>query len=273
LTNKPTARDLLPGNDLEANIQSSCPSPLLVAAFWNDDLQGQSRSIWAAKMLAQETTKSFHYVGVGLAVLGLWWQRRRLSVEPALWLLVVLATAHAVILWRMACIKGYVSDRHTLMIVVPGSIWMSAAIVELSTRIAAWRKLNWLPEARATATLTAVLFACCLPTIWKPLHANRAGHHAAGCWMARNITQQDEVIDPFAWASFYSGSKFREGVSTAPPRNRYVVIENSSNLHTRLPLMPMARALAEKGEPVYHWPEKQSPDQAIVIVYRVPVEH
>ena len=105
------------------------------------------------------------------------------------------------------------------------------------------------------------------------MHANRAGHHEAGCWLAQHMSPQDEVIDPYCWAHFYSGSVFREGKDIAVPaekRTRYVVIEQSENQHSRLPLVPMANALAEQGAPVYLWPEYESPERAQVVVYRVP---
>jgi len=226
--------------------------------------------LWAAKSLAQETAKAFHYVGAALALLGLWRFRRRLRSDAGLWLLAVLAVLHALILWRVAVVKGYVSERHVLLIVLVGSIWIGAIVVELGRIIGSlWKGFG---KQSATIVLAASFLLSGIPSIVRPLHANRAGHHAAGCWLAHHATNKDEVVDPFCWAHFYSGSMFREGSVIPAGHIRYVVLEQSDNPHTRLPLMGLARSLAEKGEPVYHWPEKQPLDRALVVVYRVAPE-
>lgn len=104
------------------------------------------------------------------------------------------------------------------------------------------------------------------------MHANRAGHHAAGQWLAAHASPGDEIIDPFAWARFYAGAVTG---SPNPPetvishRTRYVVVEQSGNEHARLQSIDQSRALAARGERVYHWPEQRDASEAIVVVYRV----
>src|SRR5205085_3386476 len=96
--------------------------------------------------------------------------------------------------------------------------------------------------------LSLALAAVGLPSTLKPLHLNRAGHHAAGLWLASHAGPDDEIIDPFAWAHFYAGGVFRE-VKDAPTSERrvcYVVIEQSENDHSRLGTLPMARELAAR---------------------------
>jgi hypothetical protein len=278
LTNKPTGRDLLNGSGDEttpANLDAGrTGSPLVFAAFWSvNDPPSESRPLWALHNVGREIRKGLHYLGAGLALVALWWFRKQLRGDPRLWLLLGLALLHAAILWRVAVLKGYVSDRHTLLIAMIACIWIGRLIAEFGRKFYAWPRLKWCGEYGPTVALTAAVLAWGLPSSLKAMHANRAGHHAAGCWLAHDMSPQDEVIDPYCWAHFYSGSVFREGKDNTVPmelRTRYVVLEQSANQHSRLPLVPLARSLAEQGERVYSWPEQEAPDMASVVVYRVP---
>jgi hypothetical protein len=276
LTNKPTGRDLLTGGGADAvpanSDVSQSTSPLLFAAFWGvDDAPSESRPLWALHNVGREIRKGLHYLGAGLALIGLWWFRKQLRDDAGLWLLLGLAGLHTTILWRVAMMKGYVSDRHTMLIVLIACLWIGALIVEFSRKLGESRWWKWSAYG-PTLVLTAGLLAWGLPSSLKPMHANRAGHHAAGCWLAQHMSPQDEVIDPYCWAHFYSGSVLREGKdngASAEKRTRYVVLEQSANQHSRLPLVPLARSLAEQGERVYSWPKQEPPVAANVVVYKV----
>jgi 4-amino-4-deoxy-L-arabinose transferase-like glycosyltransferase len=275
-TNKPTGRDFFNGGG-EANPGNidarRSASAMLFAAFWGvDDAHDESRPLWALHNVGREIRKGLHYLGAGLALVALWWFRKQLGNDPRLWLLVGLAALHGAILWRVAVMKGYVSDRHTMPIVLIACLWIGALLAEFGRRLCTLNLLKWSGGHGATIALTAVLLAWGLPSSLKPMHANRAGHHAAGRWLARNLSPDDEVIDPYCWAHFYSGSVFLEGRYIALPiekHTRYVVLEQSANQHSRLPLVPVARSLAEQGERVYSWPEQEPPERATVVVYRL----
>ncbi|HLW67088.1 MAG TPA: glycosyltransferase family 39 protein [Gemmataceae bacterium] len=278
LTNKPTGRDLLNGTNGDASPASldarRASSPLIFAAFWaNDNSEKESRLLWALHNVGREIRKGLHYLGAGFALVALWWFRKQFGRDPRLWLLLGLAGLHVGILWRVAFLKGYVSDRHTMLIVLIACLWIGALIAEAGRRLTALPRLQWSGQYGATIALAAVVLGWGLPSSLKSMHANRAGHHAAGCWLAHNMSPHDEVIDPYCWAHFYSGCVFREGKElTASPGQgaRYVVLEQSANQHSRLPLVPLARSLAKQGERVYFWPEQEPPDKASVVVYRVP---
>jgi hypothetical protein len=107
------------------------------------------------------------------------------------------------------------------------------------------------------------------PALLKSLHYNRAGHKAAGQWLAKNATEEDAILDPFCWAEFYAG-RIEMRVTTERPERLFVVVETSDNQHSRLPLMADARNKSIIGAPVYHWPEKRSLEKAQVAVYAVP---
>jgi 4-amino-4-deoxy-L-arabinose transferase-like glycosyltransferase len=54
-----------------------------------------------------------------------------------------------------------------------------------------------------------------------------------------------------------------------PPHITYVVVEQSTNQHSRLPMLPIAREVARHGQVVYAWPENRPIEQAVVLVARV----
>jgi hypothetical protein len=262
LTRKPTSQKMIFGEPTIAAQAVYSPAPF--AVFWDDQLlAGRSRSWWAATSLVAETYRTTHYYGFGWAVIGVWLMRRQLRSMRAAWLLLALAGLHALVLWRMAIVSGYLSERHTMLLAFVVCFWFGAAIVNIGERMQRARLL--------TATAMVALFAIGLPSAMKPLHANRAGHRQTGYWLAANATAKDEVIDPYCWAHFYAGCVFREGKDPLPhQRVRYVVIEQSDNLHNRLPLMEQARQLAKGGAPIYCWPESQPREQARIVIYRVP---
>jgi hypothetical protein len=89
------------------------------------------------------------------------------------------------------------------------------------------------------------------------LHANRAGHRAAGHWLASHAQSWDIVVDPLCWAHYYSGQVLLEGKKPPPPpgseRVGYVVVEKGDNPHFRHPSYPVALDLASQGACVYRW--------------------
>lgn len=263
LTNKPTGIEVIHGHATTPAPQA-CGSRTLLATFWDSNSQaGQSRTLWSLKAVTAESVKSTHYTVGALAVFGLWWFRRKLRIDAALWVLLAYAAMHLALLCRLAIVIGYVSERHTLPLVMTAAILAAAVIPAFWTAVnRRWHFVGqWAP---ATAVVLVMLSG--VPSLLKPLHGNRAAHLAAGRWIAGRITDRDEVIDPFAWAHYYSGCVFREGKDTVPANERakYVVLEVTP--HPRLTGMALAQGLAQKGEPVYHWPEQRP----VVVIYRVP---
>lgn len=258
LTNKPTSRTLLHGEEPQAAANGPGPVMLPFAVFVDPQTQtGQSRWITALGMLGSETAKSLRYIGAVFAIAGLVVAWRRRAFDPALWLTVLLAGLHALVLCRMAAVIGYLSERHTLMLVLPSLLWAGLALERLAK----------VPHLRfAPLVLTIGIGLSGIGSLSKPLHHNRAGHHAAGRWLAEHAHDQDELVDPFAWAHYYSGFFFREGQeSPGGDKHKYIVFEPGSD-HPRLPLMPLASQLAQQSEIVYQWPEQS--DSPRVVVYR-----
>jgi hypothetical protein len=244
-----------------------------------------NRSLWALIALLTELFRGFQYFAAIPVLLGLWLFRHRLRESLASWLIVALCLLHALILWRLAIVMGYLSDRHVILLVLCGVFPAAGAVPLLAHSIiqAINRARAAVPDSDSierhavwlsSALLVALTFFS-LPETLKTLHANRTGHRAAGLWLAEHATPADPVTDPFCWAHFYAGKLFLEGAQpTAPPGyvpTRYVVMEGPNREHSRLPMMPEARMYAEHGKVVYHWPATKPLEEGKVFVYAVGV--
>lgn len=263
LSNKPTAKKLLapqvqddaPRPAWQTSASETIPLATAPLAIWwiDQNREGAPPPLWVAKTLAAETLHAFHYFAWLPALLGLWWHRERLRTDPGMWVVLVLCGMLLVILFRVLTVVQYLSERHTLLLVLAACIWAAAGLGCIVDRLnARWVAPRW---QRAFALACFVMAtAWCLPAGLKPLHANRAGHRAAGEWLAANVHGPVKVVDPFCWAQFYSGQEFR-GERSAPgaPSRKYVVVTESRNTHARLSGFPDARKLAEQGAEVYRW--------------------
>jgi hypothetical protein len=252
-----------PAGLAEASYRRAEPGARMPLAVWwfEPTDHGKSHALWGITALVKETVQSLHYGVALVALLGLAWFHPRPRGRLAAWLLAALITGHALIVWWMAAKIGYFSERHTLVFVFAACYPAAAALAWLGRRYG----------TGVACTVVAALFAAALPAIAKPLHANRAGHRAAGRWLAANATPADEIMDPFNWAEFYA-CDHAPGLmpSVAPTSDRlFVVLEQTDNQHSRLPVIPAAKAAAAAGEVVYYWPEHKPREQAQAVVYEV----
>ena len=298
-TTKPTANIMLgaPQDEISAPVSHLVPigedraaseswheknvsSAALFCAFAPES--PHSRNWWAIKALVTELCRGFQYFAGIPALLGLWLFRHRLRESAAPWLIVVFGLLQCVVLWKLARVMGYLSERHIVGLLLCGVFpaagaipfvadWLTQAISRtgyggLIRSNPEWAR-GWL-----TAGLLAALTFSSIPETLKTLHANRSGHRSAGLWLAQHSSPADPVTDPFCWAHYYAGKVFLEGTKPdAPPGyvpTRYVVMDDRE--HTRLPLMSEAKQFAEHGKIVYHWPENKPLDKGTVFVYAVP---
>jgi len=305
LTNKPTPRAMMqraqavrPGGESNPPVVEPEPSrpqsalmrgPLLASILAVYAPEGaQDRRWWALQAIGTEVARGYLYV-IGIPVLvGMWWFRGRMHQVPGAWVLLVLCLLQTLVLWRLAVVVGYVADRHVLLLVLCGVFTAAAAtsnigmwLGTLVSRIALGSKGRPGQSATVASCLSVLLLlgqtGFGLPESLKPLHANRAGHRAAGEWLAKNSIPADPIEDPFCWAHFYANRVFWEGKTPpAPPGykpTQYVVIEHSEHDHTRLPTMERALRLAAQGHAVYHWPTNKSEEDSKVLVYAIPPQN
>jgi 4-amino-4-deoxy-L-arabinose transferase-like glycosyltransferase len=240
------------------------------------------RHWWGLKAIGTEVIRGYQYLFAVPVLLGLWWFRDRLRRVPGTWVVVTLCVLHVLVLWRLAVVAGYVSDRHVLILVLSGIFTGAAALVKIGQgladvggRLRSWGKGESQQPPVASCwpslLLLAAVAAFGLPEALKPLHANRAGHRAAGLWIAAHSIPADPVLDPFCWAYYYAGRVFLEGQEAPiPPGHKlagFIVLEKGE--HPRIPVLDEAWQRAAEGKIVYHWPENVPTDEAKVFVYRV----
>src|SRR5262245_11233952 len=158
-------------------------TPLAVWWFEPSD-HGKSHALWGLTALLRETVQSLHYGVAAFALLGIWWFRPRPRGRLGAWLLAAIICGHAVIVWWMAAKIGYFSERHTLFFVFAACYPAAAGLIWLGRRYG----------AGVACTVVVGLFAAALPALAKPLHANRAGHRAAGRWLASHATPADQIM-------------------------------------------------------------------------------
>jgi hypothetical protein len=241
------------------------PLPL---ALWRigPDVQPNDRVGWAAWAVLITVNKGLFHVLSLPTLLGLWLFRRRFAEAPGLGVLLVLALGLLPLLWMLGRSSGYISERHVMMIVLGGIYFAVATIVLFA---------DWLGRGRhawLSSAMLLVVGGLCLPKTLGRLHGNRGGFREAGAWLAAHTRPGDEVYDPLAWTSFYSGRMFASpDAPRSEPRVCYVVIERSKNDHPHLwYLLDLAEDLIKRGELVHRIPVRRGRASAEIVIYRAP---
>ncbi len=292
LTVKATPRRILhPGSEgptepppLLSLAGGAAPDMPLFAVWLYED--GRHASSSGLKAVIAEFVKGYLYVLWLPLLLGLWWFRDRFRVVPGAWVLLLVSLAILGLMWRVASVLGYVSDRHLLLPLLCGTYWAVAAVPGLVTTVSSalrrWPVLaRWkdrLPAATSpvwTVLLLTAFVAATLPKTLEPLHANRDGFRDAGLWLADHARPWDEVIDPYCWSHYYAGKVFLERESPEPPPGEtkvcYVVLENALNDHPRLLSdIDNAKERARRGHAVQSWSGHRGDRAFEVVVYETP---
>lgn len=265
LTNKPSGQGML-------DADATAPAVRVpFAAWWEGPAAGGApKSVWAAAAVGAEALKTSHYLLPAFALIGLCQARRRWR-EPEIILMLLAVGLHLGALWYLAVTAGYVSQRHTLFSVVTAAVFAARALANAGDVERFLFRRG--PKAFWAAAWAAVIVAIGLPRCFLPLHEDRAGHRAAGEWLAAHANPRHAVVDPFGWAEFYSGRTVR-GWSTAhpdlPPLVYAVSEPNAATPHSRLPWLADAAKLAARGEIVFQYPADAPPDKVRVTVHRGP---
>ncbi len=242
LTTKPTANDVIQHAVAEPPADPAGHAAGPVHAVWwpsNGSLPSQ-RTWWGLLALLEMLSRGFFYGYWVPVLLGLWWFRDRFRLVPGAWLLALLCLSLALLLYRVAQLLGYLSDRHMLLIILSGSYPGAAALARVAGRLAG-------PGRWSTVLLAAAVLGP-LPRTLEPLHADRIAFRTAGCWLAAHTLPGDAILDPYGWAYYYAGRVFTEGLAPLPdgrPPVRYLVLDQSPNKRTRLPEQKGAEWMAK----------------------------
>jgi hypothetical protein len=242
-----------------------------------------ARATW---VLGAEFVQCYQYVGWLPVLVGLWWFRRRYRQGPEVWVVLLLFTLDALLLWLLAARAGYLSGRHVLVLVLCSVFQAVAVVREAPYRLAAWRQRladraggrrpAWLSPAAWSLALLLVLAGTGLSRTLQPLHGNRAGHRAAGRWLAAHARPWDRIDDDHCWAHYYANRVLLEGKADPPPDGyqprRFVVINRSNDKKpaAHSPSITEDEVRHAGGQAVYHWPEDGPVGQARVVVYLAP---
>ena len=314
ISNKPTFRalfDRLRGREIDRTYFDRSftrgGASLPLAVWWGpEDAARTSKAMWATRALGSEYMKAAHYVVPVFALIGLFRLRSRSGrlpagagfvrllgsirfrprlSDPRIWLLLVVAGVQAAILWALALGIGYVSQRHTIIIVMITCIYAVEGFYVLSvSAIRAWQlpRLARSPLSQRfrtaspwtlVAVWTGIVMAIALPRNFRSLHEDRAGHKAAGLWMKDNVPADWQIVDPFGWAEWYSGRTLRKIPNPNPyvGPGLYAVFEpNAKSPHSKLGYYEMAKELASPDVIVFRFPPNVPDDQIKVAVYKSP---
>ena len=252
----------------------------LFAAWWDPVADARKdRTLWAIGAVWTEMIKGLYYVVGPLAIFGIIANRRQiLAPDPGLWVLLALGVLNVMLLLYLAARIGYVSERHTVLVVMLACIFAAAALEPLAVVIESLpmvgRLILW-PKAAPGGILLAII-ASALPVTLQPLHAHREGHKHAGRWLAKHMSPDDWLKDPLAWGEWYAGRTLYNPPSYhGRPENIWVIVEVGKNSpHSRLPQWEEATHLTldRKLRPVYRWPEDAPSAGPAVEVYKLSYE-
>jgi hypothetical protein len=250
-----------------------------VWAMWlvGDDQSRSVRHRWALWAFPSVLFKGFFYVMWAPTLLGLVWFRDRFRF-PGSWVLLVLGLLLGGVLYRVAVVVGYLSDRHMVLIILCGLYWAVAA-TELLGRKCALLLVRLRPSLAAThgareeIWAMALLLSLCITPLFRtlePLHADRAGFREAGYWLAQHAEPSDSLEDPYSWSSYFAGRVFQEGTSEIPEQNQhlcYVVLERAKNNHPHLGELKILWQRVEGEKEVASWSVRRGKDTASVLIF------
>jgi len=279
VTVKPTPNQILTNRPPPGVLrESAAPAPgsrVLFAVYEVFSGPHSHRAWWGFRSLVNELVKGSFYVGWLAALFGLWWERERSRREPGAWMMLLVCLGVAFALWRVLVVVGYLSDRHTLLILMCGSFWAVAGLMAIGDWVARLFPELSFCAGKDRALVWPLLFAlAALPKTLQPLHQHRAGFRDVGLWLAEHARPIDTITDPLCWSHYYAGRVFLEG-STAPvspdcrPRE-YIVIEDAGNDHKRVPTYDEAKRRVAGLEPIHRWQGKRGSKHAEVLVYELP---
>ena len=270
VTLKPALQDVMP----EVG-RAPVAGPLFAVNF-NPETDG-SRAAWVPKAILREGLKTAHYgvavyglIGLGLALA---------SGRERPWLAVTLALGalNLALIVTLAARKDYISERHTIPVVVLATFYAGFSLAELPRRLARLPSLRFFAAPWWKWVGLAALAISCLAVVFKPLHEGRTGHRLVGDYLKAHATAQDLVIDPYTWAQFFSGRSL-DGVPPDPARPRYrwaILEEGEGESNSKFTRLDQAKNVAKDRENpatlAFSWPDPDRPGRRVAL-YRQAVK-
>jgi hypothetical protein len=265
LSPRPSWGQVLQACELKNGTTSFAGPNYLLASRMQDGVNGLRiealRLCDALRLMGMSLAKAGHYFLWPLAAVGLfvlWPHSRRDVGVGVLWCVVIV---DALILLRLGYTAGYLSERHALVLVAIACIPASIGLFWLRDRLCYFGSRCWM-----SAGLALCCSLLCVPKALQPLHGSQEGHRQAGYYLERALTEKDELIDPYHWASFYAGremvacSRSREHVApTMRPtggRTLVVIDPHDADLN-RQAEWKKAGTLEDRS--IFWWPSNEHP--------------
>jgi len=205
--------------------------------------QGISKSVLAFQFMPTSIIKAFcklfSNVGETLVwffvpglLIGMYkWFKFRKWHEPEAFFVIGLIALNVPLVILLYCRYGYISDRHTLPLLILPILYVPLGLQELAN----WfeerfpKKVKYFPESNHDVNfwflvLFLVGISVCVPKLFRPIRINRQGYRAAATWLKANTDAADVVAVPDKRISFYAE---REGVVYKHgniPRNAVYVV-------------------------------------------------
>jgi hypothetical protein len=182
---------------------------------------------------------------------------------------------YAPALARHGGMLGYLSDRHTLALVLASTPWAAAGTFVCLRGLAI--KFGWSPLLARRARLA---FACLVVLVvayfqLRATHTSRLGHLEAGRWLAAHGKPGEATLDTRGWASFvadlspfeaYDYWHVRQALTDA--RLSYIVVEAEELEAESARARTLQSLLAYAAEPIHEFPENSADDAGRVRIYR-----
>jgi hypothetical protein len=215
---------------------------------------------WGLYATIKELVQLFHYFVILVSLLGFWWTRHYIFQHAGIWVSLIVFTWLMLILWRMSFQVGYVSERHMVLGIIGGCLFVAIGMYELAKRVMTLTPAGLATQWRMVA-LGIVVFTCIIttPRSLGSLHDDRQAFRHAGLWLAENTGERDYVVDTHCWAAYFAGRPYYEMDAVfTPPENChtvYIVLEETwRNRVSHLRSAQIARDWAKMGQPVYRHP-------------------
>lgn len=219
--------------------------------------------LFVAHEVVWEVARGFHYFAFFLALLGIWLllaRRPELRGQMGPQLFIALGVLNWILLWWLGWRAKYVSERHTIFIVLMGC-WLTALSLPC---FAAW-VASWFPRwSSRWPALAALLFTALLANglfeALRPQHQQRLAHRDAGLWLKGQLEPGDAIVDPYGYTAFFAERRVmfkRPGEPKLSEAKRtWLVLEPGEKDKHRL---KAASRVKERGALIQQWPDQKKP--------------
>lgn len=144
------------------------------------------------------------------------WFKTRKWHEPETFFIIALIVLNVPVMIWLYCKHGYMSDRHTLPLLILPILYVPVGLQEL----AIWFEERFSKKVESSSAINRnerfwflVLFligiSICVPKLFRPIRIKKQGYRAAAKWLKVNTDSADKVAVPDIRISFYAQ---REGV-------------------------------------------------------------